>query len=430
MELEKEVNDLDMEVLVDSGSDEEEEAEEAVAEEAVAEEEEAVAEEEEAAEEEAAAVSINYEFIKLLQEFIPDLNKEFSGYIDNSIKTLIENSEGEIDIDNYKKVYSHSRNIFPDRSLDIMYENEDMFLDDNIKTDFFLNLEFKEIWKDASENTKTILWKYLQLFLFIIMPDITDTAMFGENTFRLFEMIDEDQFKEKMNETMKELHGFFENADMKNMHSEDIPKVDDIHDHMKEIFDGKLGSLAKEISEELYQEMDFSDLEESMKEGNNTSYDTIFKKLMKNPTKIFEMIQNIRVKIQTKIESGEIKESELMQNAYDMMEKMKNSKIPGMDKFNDILKSFGAKGGTKGASMNNASLSATQNNLSRMMKKTQTRERMQALLKKRQEEKLAITTTGILSGEGENQRYTIESNPPQRSKAKNKKKKKKKKKHN
>ena len=310
-----------------------------------------------------------------------------------------------------------------------MYENEDMFLDDNTKTDFFLNLEFKEIWKDASENTKTILWKYLQLFLFIIMPDITDTAMFGENTFRLFEMIDEDQFKEKMNETMKELHGFFENADMKNMHSEDIPKVDDIHDHMKGLFDGKLGSLAKEISEDLYQEMDFSDLEESMKEGNNASYDTIFKKLMKNPTKIFEMIQNIRMKIQTKIESGEIKESELMQNAYDMMEKMKNSKIPGMDKFNDILKSFGANGEAKGSSMNHANLSATQNNLSRMMKKTQTRERMQALLKKRQEEKLTITN-GILSGEGENQRYTIESNPPQRSKAKNKKKKKKKKRHN
>ena len=50
---------------------------------------------------------------------------------------------------------------------------------------------------------------------------------------------------------------------------------------MTALFDGKLGSLAKEISEELYTEMDFSDLEESMKEGNDASYDTIFKKLMK-----------------------------------------------------------------------------------------------------------------------------------------------------
>ena len=284
--------------------------------------------------------SINHEFIKLLREFIPDLNKEFKIDFNDSIGALVGQCT-DIDIDTYEKVYTHSRSVFPDRCLDIMYENEDMFSDDTLRTDFFLDIEFKELWKDASENTKTILWKYLQLFLFVIMPDITDTTMFGEDTFRLFEMIDEDKFKDKMNETMKELHGFFENADMKNMQSEDMPNVDDIHDHMKGLFDGKLGSLAKEISEELYTEMDFSDLEESMKTGNDASYDTVFKGLMKNPTKIFQMIQNIRTKLQTKIESGEIKESELMQNAYDMMEKMKNSKIPGMEKFNDILKSFG-----------------------------------------------------------------------------------------
>jgi hypothetical protein len=394
LELEKEIKTLDEEVLVD---------------------------------EEPVECRINNEFIKLLREFIPDLSKEFTTDLDDSIKALIEQGD-DIDNDIYEKVYTHSRSVFPERCLDIMYENEDMFSDDNLRTDFFLNIEFKELWKDATENTKTILWKYLQLFLFVIMPDITDTAMFGEKTFRLFEMIDEDQFKDKMNETMKELHGFFENADMKNMKSEDMPNVDDIHDHMKGLFDGKLGSLAKEISEELYAEMDFSDLEESMKEGNDASYDTIFKKLMKNPTQIFEMIQNIRTKLQTKIESGEIKESELMQNAYDMMEKMKNSKIPGMDKFNDILKSFGSMG-TPGGSMNNANVSATQNNLSRVMKRSQTRERMQALLQKRREEKLTITG-GVLSGEGENQIYTIESNPPERSIAKKKKKKKKKKKQN
>ena len=366
--------------------------------------------------------SINHEFIKLLREFIPDLNKEFKIDFNDSIGALVGQCT-DIDIDTYEKVYTHSRSVFPDRCLDIMYENEDMFSDDTLRTDFFLDIEFKELWKDASENTKTILWKYLQLFLFVIMPDITDTTMFGEDTFRLFEMIDEDKFKDKMNETMKELHGFFENADMKNMQSEDMPNVDDIHDHMKGLFDGKLGSLAKEISEELYTEMDFSDLEESMKTGNDASYDTVFKGLMKNPTKIFQMIQNIRTKLQTKIESGEIKESELMQNAYDMMEKMKDSKIPGMEKFNDILKSFGPMGGP----MNNANLSATQNNLSKMMQRSQTRERMQALLQKRREDKSAITN-GILSGEGENQRFTIETNPPERSIAKKKKKKKKKKK--
>ena len=410
----QELNNLDAEVLAEL---EAEELEEIVSD----------AMPDEQAEEPVDEQVVNHEFIKLLREFIPDLNKEFTLDIDDSIKALLVDEEMDMNI--YEKVYAHSRSVFPDRCLDIMYENEDMFSDDNLRTDFFLHIEFKDIWKDASENTKTILWKYLQLFLFVIMPDITDTGMFGEDTFRLFEMIDEDKFKNKMNETMKELHGFFENADMKNMQSEDMPNVDDIHDHMKGLFDGKLGSLAKEISEELYEEMDFSDLEESMKEKNEASYDTIFKKLMKNPTKIFEMIQNIRTKLQTKIESGEIKESELMENAYDMMEKMKNSKIPGMNKFNDIFKSFGSMGTPGGGSMNNANISATQNNLSRMMKHSQTRERMQALLQKRREEKLAITN-GVLSGEGDNQKFTIESNPPERSIAKKKKKKKKKKKQN
>lgn len=370
---------------------------------------------------------VKTEFIKLIQEFIPDLNKEFPEVVEQlpeemKVLTLISLTE-EVELDDktyesYLQVYNHSLQTIPNSCLNIMYENEDMF---DEPCEFILGVSFSELWKTANENTKTILWKYMQLFLFMIMPEITDTKIFGENTFRLFEMIDEEKFKEKINDTMKEIQGFFDNSDMKNMKQEDIPDVNEFHDHLKGLFDGKLGSLAKEISDELYEDMDFSDLEESLKDSQGEmSYDVLFKKLMNNPSKMFNIVQSIQKKIQTKIQSGEINESELMKNAYDMMSKMKSSNIPGMDQFGDILKSFGG-----------ADLSASKNNLSNMMKKTQQRERMQKKLEQRRQKKEENEVSGVLYGEGQHQRFTVDSSPPQRSIAKKKKnnKKKKKKKH-
>ena len=82
--------------------------------------------------------------------------------------------------------------------------------------------------------------------------------------------------------------------------------------------------MAKEIAEETAQ-----DLELEMDEGANVN--DVFQKLFRNPGKLMNLVKSVGSKLDSKIKSGDIKESELMQEASEIMEKMKN--MPGM---NDI----------------------------------------------------------------------------------------------
>ena len=66
--------------------------------------------------------------------------------------------------------------------------------------------------------------------------------------------------------------------------------------------DGKIGSLAKEIAMEATKEL--GDLEDK---------DEFMKQLMKNPTKIMELVKNIGTTLETKIKKGDLKESELLE---------------------------------------------------------------------------------------------------------------------
>ena len=95
-----------------------------------------------------------------------------------------------------------------------------------------------------------------------------------------------------------------------------------MHSHITGMLDGKLGRLAREIAEETAGELDL-DLNENA--GINDVYD----KLFKNPTKLMGLVKNVGSKLDTKIKSGDIKESELMEEATELMKKMKD--MPGMD---------------------------------------------------------------------------------------------------
>ena len=114
-----------------------------------------------------------------------------------------------------------------------------------------------------------------------------------------------------------------------------LPNPDDIQDHINGLLDGKLGSLAKEIAAETAEELNF-DAE------NATSVNDVFKNLLKNPTKLMGLVKNVGGKLDNKIKSGEIKESELMQEASDLLSKMKD--MPGMGDIQSMLKKMGMGG--------------------------------------------------------------------------------------
>ena len=244
-------------------------------------------------------------------------------------------------------------------------------------TEFLPQIHFKNLWQcDISDKTKETIWKYLQLIMFSIVGTLENKDAFGD-TAKMFEAINEEEFKSKLEETLTQMQGLFDvsgnmasDSDSGNgINMENIPNADDIHSHITGMLDGKLGQLAREIAEETAEDL-------NMELDGATDMNSVFQKLIKNPTKLMGLVKSVGSKLDTKIKSGDIKESELIAEATDMMNKMKN--MPGMGNIQSMLNkmgmgNLGGLGG--GGKVNTAAMEA---NLNQKMKMAQTKERMRA----------------------------------------------------
>ena len=73
-------------------------------------------------------------------------------------------------------------------------------------------IDFNFIWKsNISDTTRETIWKYLQLLLFTLVSDIDDEKSFGD-TAKLFEAISNDEFKSKLEDTIKDMHNIFNSS--------------------------------------------------------------------------------------------------------------------------------------------------------------------------------------------------------------------------
>lgn len=321
-------------------------------------------------------------------------------------------------------------------------------------------VDFREIWatEDLAENTKDIIWKYLQLILFSIVNNLSDMGSFGD-TAKLFEAIDDSELKTKLEEVIGEMGSMFGNAEagdagagagtagldetfkkatdfMNDAFSgaagtpgpgtgtgptPPIPDAESIHEHLSSILNGKIGKLAKEIAEETAADLNL-DME------NETSMKGVFQQLLKNPGKLSGIIKSVGSKLDSKLKSGELKESEIMQEASELMAKMKS--MPGMNNLAGMLSKMGMNmpgmggGGGGGGKVN---FGAMQSQLNKNMKQAQMRER---LLKKVQEKQAATAaaaaplpangqTTAVFQS-GEKPAKTPRTAPPTQQKDKQK----------
>ena len=312
------------------------------------------------------------EFRKIMKDFIGDMINTFPEYEDTLKPFLV----GIVEKDNSKvsELFEHCKKVYPSRFFDLLYQNEDVFNNDDYDLTFLPDVNFKDVWdNDISEKTRLIIWKYLQLVCFTVVNTQNDTSSFGDAA-SLFEAINEDELKRKLEETMEQMSGIFDmsgaNFDPENM--PDMPNPDDLHEHISGILDGKLGRLATEITEETLK--DFSDIS-----GANSVGD-VFKALFKNPGRLMNMIKKVGGNLDAKIKSGEIKESELMEEASQLMQKLNN--VPGMK---NMQKMFGEMGIPMNGKLNmNAMQAQMKNNIG----KAKTKERLRRKLEARKKAKL------------------------------------------
>ena len=186
---------------------------------------------------------------------------------------------------------------------------------------------------------------------------------------------------EKMFKNMGNIPGFgkaFKNMDFENI-KKNMPDPEEVHSHLKSLFDGKIGKLAKDIAEELAN--DLTDIIDTDKVDANSPKD-VLKQLMKNPKKMIDLVKNIGNKLNTKMKSGEISQDEIMKEASELFGKMKGMKGGNKEfdeMFKNIAKNMGGLGGMgKNAKMNTGALTNA-------MKTYSMRERMREKMEKKKQ---------------------------------------------
>lgn len=328
-------------------------------------------------------INISQDFVKVVCDLTQDLMTTFSDILEkteNPIREISKNIEEDRDrVDKLIKViYLHCRNCFPKYFFDILYENNDIFVNNE---ELFLlpNIDFVELWKtDITDTTRATIWKYLQLILFTVVADVNTEESFGD-TAKLFEAINNDEFKKKIEASLQEMEAIFkekkevEEGDDNNESSVpmDLPNAEHLHDHINKMMGGKIGFLAKEIAEETASELDI-DIEDT------SSVNDVFNKLFKNPTKLMNLVKNVGTKLDSRIKSGEIKETELLQEASEFVANMKN--MPGMGNLESLFSKMGVPGMGGGAKMD---VGAMSRKMEENLKNAKMKERMRSKLEKR-----------------------------------------------
>lgn len=334
------------------------------------------------------------EFNKVIKDFIGDLKATFPEYnplVDkwwksketfNYIEDETKRNEAyeEAEHTSIQLLFDFCGKKIPPRFFDILYQNDEMFKEESdVDTEFLPTIHFKNLWQyDISVKTRETIWKYLQLILFSIVGSLENKDAFGD-TAKLFEAINVDEFKGKLEETLSQMQNLFESSenpdgsekeDSENLgEGFNMPDPNDIHEHITGMLDGKLGSLAREIAEETAADlnMDFE---------NTTDMKDVFQNLIKNPTKLMGLVKNVGNKIDSKIKSGDLKETELIAEATEIMNKMKN--MPGMGNIQSMLSKMGLGGAMPGAGGGGKmNMGAMESNLNQRMKMAKMKERMQ-----------------------------------------------------
>ena len=282
--------------------------------------------------------NVSDEFKKVIKEFINDITNTFPEYKPIIFKWYKEENE-QMTYESSTYIFNYCLNVYPERFFEILYQNNDLFSSENkLNTEFLPGISFRYLWScNITDKTRETIWKYLQLILISLIGTIKDKSVFGE-TSKLLDNINEDEFKHKLEETLDNIQNMFSNAKNNNPTNEpntdfNLPTSDDLHSHLSTMLHGKLGGLAKEIAEETVKDFNLSS------DMNSTDPQEIFKKLFSEPDKFMNLVKNVGSKLDHKMKNGDINQSELLSEATEMIQNMKN--IPGMGNIQEMMDKLG-----------------------------------------------------------------------------------------
>jgi hypothetical protein len=340
--------------------------------------------------------SIPAEFKKIIIDMTKDILVSFPEQEQNlhkDLKNLVFELDKDTVDDSLKYVFDYCKTYYPAKFFDILYQNNVVF--ENDESEFLPGINFKTLWlENISDKTRETIWKYLQLVLFTIVSSISDGDKFDDtfgDTAKLFEAINENEFKSKLEETISQMQNLFgemkeeggtdkkgDGEKKEGINLDDLPDPNEIHDHVTNMMNGKLGKLAREIAEETAADLNINT-------DSANSVNDVFKNLIHNPTKLLGLVKKVGSKLDEKIKTGDMKESELLEEASELIKKMKG--MPGMGDIQSMLSKMGMNmGKSSGKGSGKVNVDAMQINVNQRLKEAKNRER---LLNKLTEKKMA-----------------------------------------
>jgi hypothetical protein len=313
--------------------------------------------------------------------------------------------------EDYQTLFEHCLAVYPERFFDILNQKANIFdVNSDVSVEFLPDVDFKQLYHcdGISDKIRETLWKYLQIVLLIVVKSLQDKFNFGD-AMKIFNNLNVDELQQQLEDVLGNITNFFE-ENMKNQETQEgnsddaapkmpnIPKMNELHEHLQSLFNGKIGQLAKELADDMG-----NDLAESLgseMEGVSSTKE-VLAKLMQHPEKMGNVINTVKTKLASKMESGEITKEDLMKEASEMMGKMKDlggafGGLNGMGGLGD-LGGLGGMGGMGGmgdlfksmmGKMNIPKNARFDNNkMEQMQKQTTLKERLKAraLAKKQQE---------------------------------------------
>jgi len=276
--------------------------------------------------------------------------------------------------------------------FDIMYKHDSLFqAGPDQPCEFLPGLSFSIVWQsNISEHTRSVLWNYLSLFLMAVVkssnlfpflsnplstststptcmhepnsnpePEPDLSSMFESMGFDFDGNMDVDQWTETIQKSMevftasmeahmKEKEHGSEKVDSKQEPtSKDVDADVDVDADedadadpewtaiLQEFMDGKLGSMVKEIMDELGPTL-MSEF--GLNPDQPMDPIPILKTLFMNPGKLKNLYQVLSNKLASKMESGEFTQEEIMSEGMKMFQKVKS--MPGMDHMEEMIQSM------------------------------------------------------------------------------------------
>lgn len=296
------------------------------------------------------------EFRTSIVDFTNDLSPTFPEY-SHLWKKWSDLNTNE---DEFQQLFDHCLKVYPERFFDILNQKTHIFEESgSINVEFLPGVDFKMLFhgEGVSDKIRESIWKYLQIVLLIVVKSLQDKLNFGD-AMKMFDDLNVDDLQNQLEGVLGNITNFFEeNLKEKQTEGQDgnepsepkmpnIPKMDELNDHLQSLFNGKIGQLAKELADDMG-----NDLAESLGKDMEgvTSTKDVLSKLMQNPDQMGNIINSVKNKLTSKMESGEISKEDLMNEANDMMSKMKDmgGAFGGMEGLGGLA-GLGGMGGLEG----------------------------------------------------------------------------------